>query len=329
MRILVVGAGGVGGYFGGLLAQAGHSVAFLARGAHLKAIERQGLIVHSLHGDLTLRPARVAESADDLGPQDAVVVAVKHYDLAQAARRLTAAVGDETRVVPLLNGVDAHRLLAERLSGGQVVGGTCTIASRIEAPGVIRQESQLRRIALGRLDGRSDPLLDELVSAWRAAGVQADQSPSIEDELWAKMVFIDPFASLTALARATAGEVRGLPATRALLRQAMHEVEAVGRAAGAQLPTDGVDRAMATVDSLEPGVTSSLQRDVSAGRRFELEAFSGTIVRLAQAHAIEVPVHDSIDALLRPMLLRAEAAAPGLSQSTSPGGGATAGPSSG
>ncbi|MBM3121085.1 MAG: ketopantoate reductase family protein, partial [Chloroflexi bacterium] len=216
MRILVVGAGGVGGYFGGLLAQAGHSVAFLARGAHLQAIERHGLIVHSLHGDFTLRPARFAASPDELGTQDAVVVAVKHYDLEPAARRLTAAVGDDTRVVPLLNGVEAHRVLAERLSSGQVVGGTCSIASRIEAPGVIRQESRLRRIAVGRLDGRSDPLLDELVSAWRAAGVRADQSSSIEDELWAKMVFIDPFASLAALARATAAEVRGHPATRAL-----------------------------------------------------------------------------------------------------------------
>jgi len=307
MRILVAGTGGVGGYFGGLLAQAGHTVAFLARGAHLQAIERQGLVVHSLHGDFTLRQAQAAESPAALGPQDVIVVAVKHYDLAQAARLLAAAAGDETRIVPLLNGVDAHRVLARELGGGQVVGGTCSIASRIEAPGVIRQESRLRRIAIGRLDGRSDPLLDELVSAWRAAGVQADQSASIEDELWAKMVFIDPFGSLTALARATAGEVRGLPATRALLRQAMHEVEAVGRAAGAHLPADCVDRAMVTVDSLEPEVTSSLQRDVAAGRRFELEAFSGTIVRLAGEHAIEVPVHASIDALLRPMLARAEA----------------------
>lgn len=307
MRILVVGAGGVGGYFGGLLAQAGHTVSWVARGAHLQAIQSQGLVVHSLHGDFTLRQAQAAESPAALGPQDVIVVAVKHYDLAQAARQLAAAVGAETHVVPLLNGVDAHRVLAGGLARGQVVGGTCSIASRIEAPGVIRQESRLRRIAVGRLDGRSDPLLDELVSAWRAAGVQADQSASIEDELWAKMVFIDPFGSLTALARAAAGEVRGLPATRALLRLAMHEVEAVGRAAGAHLPADCVDRAMATVDSLEPEVTSSLQRDVAAGRRFELEAFSGTIVRLAHEHAVEVPVHDSIDALLRPMLARAEA----------------------
>jgi len=307
MRILIAGTGGVGGYFGGLLAQAGHTVTFLARGAHLQAIERQGLVVHSVHGDFALRPARVAESPEALGIQDAIVVAVKHYDLLHAARQLTAAAGDGTRVVPLLNGVDAHRVLAEGLGRGQVVGGTCSIASRIEAPGIIRQESRLRRIAIGRLDGRSDPLLDELASAWRAAGVQADQSSSIVDELWSKMVFIDPFGSVTALARAAAGEVRSLPATRALLRQAMCEVEAVGRAAGAQLPADCVERAVATVDLLEPGVTSSLQRDVAAGRRFELEAFSGTIVRLAGEHAIQVPVHAAIDALLRPMLARAEA----------------------
>jgi 2-dehydropantoate 2-reductase len=307
MRILVAGAGGVGGYFGGLLAQAGHTVSFLARGAHREAIERQGLVVRSLHGDFTLRPARLAASPEALGPQEAIVVAVKHYDLAPAARQLTAAAGEQSRVVPLLNGVDAHRILAERFGRGQVVGGTCSIASRIEAPGVIRQESRLRRIAVGRLDGLPDPVLDELVSAWRAAGVQADQSASIVDELWLKMVFIDPFGSVTALARAAAGDVRSQPAVRALLLQAMREVEAVGRAAGARLPADCVARAMATVDSLEAEVTSSLQRDVAAGRRFELEAFSGTILRLAGEHGIEVPVHAVLDALLRPALARADA----------------------
>lgn len=307
MRVLVVGAGGVGGYFGGLLAQAGHTVAFLARGPHLEALQRQGLVVHSLHGDFDLRPARAAESPEILGPQDAVVVAVKHYDLAHAARQLAAVAETDTRVVPLLNGVDAHHVLSQALDQGQVVGGTCSIASRIEAPGVIRQESRLRRIAVGRLDGRSDSVLDELVSAWRASGVQADQSGSIVDELWSKMVFIDPFAGVTALAQSTASEVRSQPETRFLLLQAMREVEAVGRAAGAQLPADCVERAMATVDSLEPGVTSSLQRDVVAGRRFELEAFSGTIVRLASEHGIEVRVHAVIDALLRPMLARAAA----------------------
>jgi len=301
MRIVVAGTGGVGGYFGGLLARAGHAVTFVARGVHLEAIRRQGLVIHSVHGDFTLHPANATDVVTTLAPPEIVLMAVKHYDLEAVSRQLAPIVTEQTVVVPLLNGIDAHRLLSRSLARGTIVGGTCAIAAHIEAPGVIRQESQLRRVVVGAMDGHPLAALEELVTAWRACGVEARQSADILDDLWSKFVFIASFGGVTALARATAGEVRADPATRALLIAAMAEVEVVGRASGVRLAEDIVARSMALVDGFEPGVTSSLQRDVADGRRFELEAFSGTVVRLAQEHGLNVPVHAAIYALLRPM----------------------------
>ncbi len=307
MKIVVAGTGGVGGYFGGLLAQAGHAVTFLARGRHLEAIRQQGLMIHSVNGDFTLHPADAQDDAASLAPPEIVLVAVKYYDLEAVARPLAPIVDEQTVVVPLLNGIDAHRVLSDILARGCIVGGTCSIAARIEAPGVIRQESRLRRVVVGALDSYPHAVLEELVTAWRACGVEARQSADILADLWSKFVFIASFGGVTALARATAGEVRADPATRALLVEAMREVEAVSRASGARVAEDVVARSIALVDGLEPGMTSSLQRDVADGRRFELEAFSGTIVRLAQELGIDVPVHAALYALLKPMLARAEA----------------------
>ncbi len=306
MKILVAGTGGVGGYFGGLLAQAGHTVAFLARGAHLEAIQRDGLQVLSVHGDFSIRPANASDQPEALPAPDCVLVAVKHYDLQATARQLRAVVREGTAVVPLMNGVDPHEVLHAELGRGRIAAGTCSVAARIDGPGVIRQESRLRRVILGAPDGRPEEALSTLVAAWRECGVEAEQTPDILAALWSKLVFIASFGGVTALARSTAGEVRTSPTTRAVLLEAMREVERVGRAEGARLPQDAVEQAMAIVEALEPGVTSSLQRDVAGGRRFELEAFSGTIVRLASKHAIDVPVHAAIYGLLRPLLTRAE-----------------------
>jgi 2-dehydropantoate 2-reductase len=151
----------------------------------------------------------------------------------------------------------------------------------------------MQRVVVGAPDGHPDEVLSALVTAWRGCGVEANQTDDIIAALWSKFIFIASFGGVTALARSTAGEVRAAPAARAVLLEAMHEVDRVGRAVGARLPQDAVEQAMAIVEALEPGVTSSLQRDVADGRRFELEAFSGTIIRLAE-HAIDVPVHGDL-----------------------------------
>jgi 2-dehydropantoate 2-reductase len=167
----------------------------------------------------------------------------------------------------------------------------------------------MQRVVVGAPDGHPDVVLSALVAAWRGCGVEANQTDDVIAALWFKFIFIASFGGVTALARSTAGEVRQTPAARAILLEAMSEADRVGRAVGARLTPDAVEQAMAIVESLEPGVTSSLQRDVADGRRFELEAFSGTIVRLAREHAIGVPVHGAIYGLLRPMLTRAEGVA--------------------
>jgi 2-dehydropantoate 2-reductase len=304
VRIAVVGVGGVGGYFGGLLAHAGHEVSLIARGPHLQAIQARGLQVRSLHGDFLVRPARASDDPAQIGPVEYVILAVKHFQLAPSLPRLRRLVGPETTLVPLLNGVDAHEILIGQFGPKPVVGGLCSIVSSIEAPGVIRQESSLRRVVVGELDRTRSERVERLVDAWRRAGAESIHSEDIHAALWAKMVFIASFGGISALSRATAGDLRQCREARELLTAAMREVEAVGRARGVSLPAEVVENQMALLESFEPTATTSMQRDVAAGRPFELEAFSGTVVRLGRRHGVPTPVHSALDALLRPMLGR-------------------------
>jgi|Deesub1362A_J573_1020465.scaffolds.fasta_scaffold00778_17 2-dehydropantoate 2-reductase len=305
MRIAIFGTGGVGGYFGGLLAHAGHQVVFIARGEHLRAIQEQGLRVQSSAGSFHIHPAQATDDPAQVGPVDYVIVAVKHYHLDQAVRQMPPLVGAGTTVVPLLNGVDAHETLIRHLGRDAVVGGLCSVMAMIAAPGVIRQEGDLRRIVVGELDGRPSARLERLVEAWRACGVQAEQAEDIYAALWSKFLFIAPLSGVAALSRASVGELRRIAPTRRLLQTAMEEVAMLAHASQVALPEDAVDQAMALVDSLPQDATASMQRDVMDGKPFELEAFSGAIVRMAEAHGMDVPVHRALYALLRPQLDRA------------------------
>ncbi len=186
-----------------------------------------------------------------------------------------------------------------------MIGGLCSLVVMIDAPGIIRQASRLRQVVLGELDRTQSERVERLVQAWAECGVEAIQSEDIHIAMWEKFLFIASFGGVTSLARATAGEVLASTETRALFIDAMREVEAVARARGVELDPDVVDRTLALVESLEPQATSSMQRDVNAGKPFELEAFSGAIVRFGQALGVETPVHRSIDALLRPALRNA------------------------
>ncbi len=303
--VAVFGAGGVGGYFGGLLAHAGHDVAFLARGEHLRAIQSNGLAVRSVHGDFAVRPARAAEDPSEIGPVDYLVVAVKNHQLAEAAAQMNQLVGPGTTVVPLLNGVEAHTRLIEALGSESVIGGLCSLVVMIEAPGVIRQTSPLRRVVLGELDRTPSERVERLVQAWADCGVEAVHAEDIHRAMWEKFLFIASFGGVASLARATAGEVLASAETRALFLDAMREVAAVAGARGVELDPEVVERTLVMVEGFGPEATSSMQRDVAAGAPFELEAFSGAVVRLGAASGVDTPVHRSLDALLRPALLKA------------------------
>jgi 2-dehydropantoate 2-reductase len=306
MKIAVVGTGGVGGYFGGLLARAGHEVTFLARGGHLEAIRRSGLLVKSsTHGEFTVSPALAEDDPARVGPVDYVLVAVKTYHLDSIAPRLPALVGAETAVIPLLNGVTAHEVLLRHLPKSSVVGGLCAVFSQIEAPGVIRMGGNTKTVVVGELGGPPSERLDRIVEAWKGQGVDASQSDDILAALWTKFLFIASTGGVTSLARVPVSGVRSQPPTRELLVAAFHEVESVARAKGIRLAPDVVDKTLKMVDGLDPQVTTSMQRDVAAGRPFELEAFNGTVVRDGQAVGVATPVHATIYALLLPALRQA------------------------
>ncbi len=306
MKIAVFGSGGVGGYFGGLLANAGHDVTFIARGEHLKALQDSGLQVFSINGDFTVSPAKATDDPNEVGPADYVIVGLKHYHLPQAAPQIKPLVGTNTTVVPLLNGVDAHDYLIEALGSESVVGGLCSLVSMVEAPGVIRQPSKLNRVVVGELDRTKSERVEKIVQAWSDAGTEAIHTGDIYVAMWTKFLFIASLGGVSSLANATLGEIHSRAETRQTLTEAMTEIETLARAQGIDLAPDVVDSALALTDGFEPSSTSSMQRDVAAGRPFELEAFSGKITHLGEEIRIDTSIHRTIYALLLPILDRAK-----------------------
>jgi 2-dehydropantoate 2-reductase len=292
MHIAIVGAGGLGGYFGGLLARAGYTVTFIARGEHLRAIRSYGLTVHSVHGNFEVRPARATDDPAEAGPVDLTIFAVKTYDTDSAAEQMRPLVGPQTAILPLQNGVESAALLSRHFGREAVLAGMAQVIAYIAEPGVIRQESQFRRIVFGELDGRETPRLRAIHQALAQSGIDAETTTQIEKVLWTKLLFIASFSGITSVTRAPAGPVLACDESRLLLNRAMREVEAVARAKGVALDADVVEKTMAFVGKLEPTATSSMQRDVIAGRRLEYDAMNGAVVRAGRETGISTPVHE-------------------------------------
>ncbi|HYQ81541.1 MAG TPA: 2-dehydropantoate 2-reductase [Anaeromyxobacteraceae bacterium] len=307
MRIAMVGAGGVGGLFGGLLARAGEEVVLLARGSHLQAIRRDGLTVDSPLGRFTVRP----QASDDpaaLGAVDAVVVAVKTWQVKEVAPRLRPLLGPATVVVPMENGVEAAAELQAALGAGPVAGGLCHVMAWIEGPGAVKHAGFGPKVTLGELAGGGSERLERLAAAMRKAGMEAAVVDDIRTALWEKFLFIDPLSSVGAATRAPVGEMLAVPETRALLLATMREVEALARKSGARLAPDAVDRTLKRVESLPADGTASMQRDVLAGRPSELHEQTGAVVRLGRAAQVPVPVHEALYGALLPQERKARAA---------------------
>ena len=247
MRIAVIGAGGVGGYFGGRLAQAGEDVVFLARGAHLDAMRRDGLEIRSPRGDARISPVRVSDDPAELGPADVVLVAVKNWDTESAGRAAARLAAPRGEVVSVQNGVEAWDVLAAA-SGLPVLGGVALITSFIAAPGVIRHDGPNQRLVFGAFDGRRSAAAEGLRDALLRAGLDAEIRDDIRIAIWEKFVFLTAFSAMTALSRGPIGPVRDNPRTRDLLHRAMAEAAAVGRARGVRLGDDLAARMMAWGD---------------------------------------------------------------------------------
>jgi 2-dehydropantoate 2-reductase len=305
MKIAIMGTGGVGGYYGGLLAQQGHDVTFIARGAHLKAIQENGLQVKSIHGDFQANPAQATDNPTQIGPVDLVVFCTKTYSIDEAARQIKPLVASETTVLPLQNGIDAAERIGAILGMEHLIGGVTWISSAVEAPGVINQVSQFRRVVMGELDGRVTARAQAAHKAFEETGITAELSENISKILWTKFVFISTACSLGSLTRLPMGEYRSIPETRIMMTSLMREVETVARAQGVEMDEDVVQKSLDFIDNAAPTIKASMQLDVAAGRRSELEAMIGVIGRKGRELGVPTPVADMVYAALLPIELKA------------------------
>jgi 2-dehydropantoate 2-reductase len=298
MRIAVLGAGGVGGCFGGALARAGHAVAFLARGPHLDAIRARGLEVRS-PGEAFTAAVEAADGAEALGARDFAIVAVKTYSLAEVApaARLLAERG--AVILPLLNGVEAAgQLVASGVPEGQVLGGLAHISAVKVGPGVVERKSPFQRVALGERAGSPTDRVRAIVAAFQGAGIEARASEDISADLWRKLAFIASMAAACGLARSPVGPVRDALYGRLLFERAVREVLAVARARGIRVAADDAAPILALVDSLGGALKPSLLVDLESGRATELDDLNGAVSRLGREAGVETPIHDTAVAAL-------------------------------
>jgi len=307
MRILIFGTGGVGGYFGGCLVQAGEDVTFIARGEHLRAIKTSGLRVDSQLGDFTVFPAKATADVREVGEVDLIVLAVKAWQVPEAAREMKPLVGPTTTVVPMQNGVEAVAQLVSELGYDNVIGGLCRIISYVVGPGHIRHAGYKSSIIIGELDNRHSHRITTIEDVFKRAGLEITVAEDIQVALWTKFLFIASFSGIGALADAPAEVIRSDPKWRTQMINAMQEIYALAHARGIKLPPNSIDTVMASVDSLPEDSTSSMQRDIAAGKPSELESQNGAVVRMARESGVAVPTHELIYDTLKPAEEKARA----------------------
>ncbi len=292
MRIGIIGVGGVGGYFGGRLAEAGEDVVFIARGRTLEALRARGLQVESVNGDFVLDRVNATDDPSSLGPVDAIIVATKAWQVREAAEAVRPMLGPETIVVPLENGMEAPDDIAAVLGHAHALGGLCTIVSFVVEPGHIRHAAADPIIMFGDLQNRPNKMAEALRDAFVRAKVNAQIPKDIVHSMWSKFLFIAPLSGMGAITRVSVGIWRSMQETRGMVELALGELLAIARERGADLPDEAVATTMGRYDSLDPDATSSLQRDVVDGKPSELDAQLGAVVRMGRAAGVATPVHE-------------------------------------
>lgn len=305
MKILIMGTGGVGGYYGGLLAQQGNDVTFIARGAHLNAIQQKGLKVKSVHGDFTIFPAKATQNPGESGETDLVLFCVKTYDIEDAARAIRPVIGPNSMIMSLQNGIDAPERIGKITGIEHVIGGVTWLSSAVEAPGIIKQISQFRRIIFGELEGGSSERIESIYKAFSPTGMSVEVSEDIQKVLWEKLVFIAAVSGVGSLTRLPMGDYRAIPEARNLLLNIMKEVESVARAYGVRLDADVVQKWIEFIDRSAPDIKPSMQLDIESGHRTELESMIGTVNRKGRELRIPTPTIDFVYASLLPIELKA------------------------
>lgn len=300
MKIMIMGSGGVGAYYGGLLAQQGNDVIFIARGAHLQALRANGLQVKSVHGDFHIMPVKATDTPAEAGVVDLILFCVKTYNTDEAVKAIQPAIGAQTVVMSLQNGVDAPERIGKIVGMEHVLGGVTHISSALEAPGVAKQVSQFRRIAFGELDGSISPRAQSIDEVLRSTGITVEITKDIRKVLWTKLVFISAASGLGSLTRLPMGNYRSVPETRTMIGSLMREVEATARAQGIALDADVVENSLKFMDDAAPHIKASMQLDVEASRRTELESMIGVIGRRGRELGVPTPVADMVYASLLP-----------------------------
>ncbi|MCC7367072.1 MAG: 2-dehydropantoate 2-reductase [Chloroflexi bacterium] len=301
MRVLVMGSGGVGGYFGGLLQQAGHEVVFTARGPHLEALKANGLTLIDRGETKQLSPVTAVRTpAEAGGTFDLILFTVKTYDTSEAAAAIEPVVGPNTSIVPLQNGVDATDEIGAVVGADRVLGGSTNIGARINEPGVVERFSPFCNVTVGEPKGGASERVEAIVAALRGAGVdEVTASLDITRAVWEKFMLLAPLASTTSAANVASGKVRGTSEGHALWKALMQEVQAVGRASGVNLPDESTVSVEKFFLNLPDTHTTSMQRDYDAQRRVELEHLAGTVIRRGKAVGVPTPTFDIVYAVLR------------------------------
>lgn len=294
MKILIMGSGGVGGYFGGRLAAAGNDVTFVARGAHLAAIEKDGLILDSQLGNVTIKPAKATADPATAGVPDVIMFATKMGDTLGAAEQLKPIAKDGVTIITFQNGVEGPDLIQRVLPGAHVVPGVARIASHISKPGTIEHRSPFARLEFGEAKGGVSPKLQAFHAVCKAAGIDAILSENIQRNVWMKFAMLAPFSGLTTLTGETAGPLRTTPETRALIEAAVREVITVGKAAGVALKDEDQAAVMKAIDGNPAAMTSSMAHDRKAGKPLEVNYLSGAVVRIGEQHGVTAPTHKFI-----------------------------------
>ena len=300
MRVAVMGTGGTGGFYGGLLARSGEDVTFIARGAHLDAIRARGLTVKSrLAGEFTV-PGKATSDPREIGQVDLVLFCVKAYDTDAAAVSIRPIVGRDTVILSVQNGINNDERIARAVQRGTAVSAAVQVNAHIEGPGIIAQTAGLGRVIFGADAGGLGKRIEDLYLRFKEAGIATELQPDVKVVLWAKYVFICGLGGVTALTRMPIGPILAAPETRALFRGTMLEVETVAGATGVTLAPGIVDHYVKQAEGLEPWARGSLAHDLAHGRRLEVETLNGTVVRLGRERGVPTPFNFTIYAALKP-----------------------------
>jgi 2-dehydropantoate 2-reductase len=272
MKICIYGAGAVGGYFGGRLSQAGHDVTFVARGKTLDAVTANGLRVQSISGDFCIHPAKATDRPEEIGSVDLVLCCVKSWQVSDVAHKMRSLLAPETVVIPLQNGVEAHKILSQILGSGHVLPGLCKLITMAESPGQVRHTGADPYLAFGEMDGRLSQRADQIGQAIaKSKGVTVHVSQNILAQLWRKFMLIAPWSGVGALTRSPIGVIRSLPETRELLLDSIREVFEVAQASGIEIEEKAVNDTIDFIDQLPPEGSASMQRDIMDGSPLGIE----------------------------------------------------------